>query len=82
MLLRIIPKKLKYGVEPCTLEIKSEDKNSEFYPVAVVHIDNFWQGRDGENKVYNLLNAEKVVILEISLTPLALDEGDSSNPKT
>jgi hypothetical protein len=73
MLLRIKPMRVGEYIEPCILEIKGEQKESEFYPVAVVHVDNFWQGREGSNQVYNLLQSEKVVEIEISLIPLALD---------
>ena len=73
MILRIKPMRAGKYIEPCMLEIKGELKDSEFYPVAIVHIDNFWQGREGGNQVYNLLQSEKVVEIEISLTPRAAD---------
>ena len=69
MKLRIKPQKLRLGVEPCILEIQPDEPGADFYPVAVVHVDNFWQGRNGDNTVYNLLRDEKTVTLDVSLVP-------------
>lgn len=82
MLLRIKPMKVGKYIEPCMLEIKGDQKDSEFYPVAVVHVDNFWQGREGGNQVYNLLQSEKVVEIEICLIPLAPDTATPSDNAT
>ena len=57
MLLRIKPMRVGKYIEPCMLEIKGEQKDSEFYHVAVLHVDNCWQGREGGNQVYNLLQS-------------------------
>ena len=73
MLLRIKPMKVGKYIEPCLLEFKGEQKDSDFYPSAIVHVDTFWQGRDGGNEVYNALQKGEIVELEISLTLRAVD---------
>ena len=35
------------------------------YPFALLHIDSFWQGRDKDNEIYNLLNEGKEVVVEV-----------------
>lgn len=69
MLLRIKPIMVGKYIDPCLLEFKSEQKDSDFYPSAIVHVDTFWQGRDGNNEVHNALLRGEVVDLEIVLKP-------------
>ena len=48
--------------------VKSSEQillREDSYPFALLHIDSFWQGKDGDNEIYNLLNAGDYVVVEV-----------------
>jgi hypothetical protein len=36
------------------------------YPLALLHIDNFWQGKGGANKIYDALDQGKTVTVNVT----------------
>lgn len=71
ILLKIKPMKVGDYCEQCLVEIASLAVGAKysFYPSALVHIDAFWQGRNGDNTVYNMLNKGEQVLLKVDLLP-------------
>lgn len=69
--------KIKWELQPLEHEwtnskgdrVKSFEQiliKEDSYPFALLHIDSFWQGKDGDNKIYNLLNEGNEIVVEVN----------------
>jgi hypothetical protein len=67
MKLKLIPLEYRSGCyEPIRVDIQNGSEGN-YYPACIIHIDTFWEGKGGNNKIYDLLGKGKMVIVEAKL---------------
>jgi hypothetical protein len=65
--MKIVPMKTGNYYDQCILYFKGEIKGADWYPGALVHVDNFVEVQGRDNPIYNLLTKGETVEVEIKL---------------
>jgi len=42
----------------------------EDYPIALIHVDGFWKGKDGDNTIYDILTKGVSISVEVTFEVL------------
>lgn len=61
----ILKKAIGLNGKPCEDQIAIFSGDRYQYPMGLTHVDAFWMGRDGSNKIYNALLAGDEVMVEL-----------------
>ena len=68
MKIKIQPIKTGKYNEQCLVYAKNDTANSDFYPVALVHVDTFWNGSGADNDTHRrLFERGETVFLDLDI---------------
>lgn len=78
MQVRLQPIKVGNHYEQILVSIHTKE-TQEWYPVCVVHIDTFWQGKNFRKpNIYSLLNSGNVIVVDVYLSLHTATNADTS----